>query len=736
MSHSQPLSALLALLMLLPAPVVSEPKPVIGLVLEGGGALGFAHVGVLKVLEEERVPVHRIAGTSMGSIVGAAYASGRTIAEIEKLISETNWDALFNEAAPRRDVLFRQKSGRQGEIYGDAKFGVVDGDIKVPTGVVQGQRIELLFRSLFGKARPGTSFDQLPIPFRAVAADIETGQPVIIGDGDLATAARASMSVPGFFVPIERNGQLLVDGGITNNFPVDVALNMGAEVLIAVKLDVPVKPRNELTGPLAISGQILNFLLSQTSQRGLERLRPGDILVTPDIGAYSSTSFGDAIAIMKEGEAAARAIVPRLRSLSLSKDAYARYAAKRTASAEYQPPIAFVEVRGFQPHRREVLQAAIDSCVGEPLNHEHLSTLIEQEYSRGEYEKITYDLVSREEGQGVVITAQEKTWRKNFVRLGFSLEDDFESSHSYALALNSRLTNLNEWGAYADLQIEVGRAPRFFSEWYQPLGEGGRFFLAPEFALGKRPLGVRQGGEEIARYVREEIYAGLKGGISLYQYGELAVGIRRGEGRLDRDIGDPALPEFDYDIGAVTYSIDVDQLDNADFPTAGYRVALSGLSSHTGLDASDNFDQGQAFLTKPFTSGSLTLLIAGEMGASSSNLPVEQSFSLGGMFNVSGYPQGVLTADRYWAARTMLYHRFLEGESSLVTFGGYVGGSLEFASLRSDAPALGDHPDIVAGYVFVGLDTPLLPVDLAYGLNDDSESSVYLTVGRLAGRRR
>ena len=281
----------LGLLLTTAAPASSEvPKekskstrPRIALVLEGGGALGFAHVGVLKILEEQRIPVDFIVGTSMGSIVGAGYASGRTTAELEEVITKTDWDQLFNESPPREMVHYRLKSGRESELYGDGKIGLKDGGVVIPAAMVQGQYVEYVFQDLYGKVPPELSFDDLPIPYRAVAADLITGQAVIIDRGNLALAARASMSVPGFFSPVEAGGKVLVDGGIANNFPVDIALERGAEHIIAVQFQTGQPTKDDLSNPLSISGQVLNLLLQQTSQRGLDLLREQDILIQPDI---------------------------------------------------------------------------------------------------------------------------------------------------------------------------------------------------------------------------------------------------------------------------------------------------------------------------------------------------------------------------------------------------------------------------------------------------------------------
>jgi NTE family protein len=238
----------------------------IGLVLAGGGALGMAHVGVLKVLEENRVPVAFVAGTSMGSIVGAAYATGQTVPEMERVLKESDWDEIFSDSVERQELPYRTKSGRNREIYGDTKLSVEDGKLLTPFGVVQGQRLLPVLQNLYSNAPPAPAdFNRFPIPLRVVAANIETGEAVVISRGDLPTAVRASMSVPGVFAPVEMDGRVLVDGGVVNNLPMDVVRDMGADRLIVVELNAELKKKEDLQNPLSTAGQIISLLLAQTS---------------------------------------------------------------------------------------------------------------------------------------------------------------------------------------------------------------------------------------------------------------------------------------------------------------------------------------------------------------------------------------------------------------------------------------------------------------------------------------
>lgn len=729
-----------ALLLAAPQALVAEPsphqkQPVIGLVLEGGGALGFAHVGVLKVLEEENIPVHVIAGTSMGSIVGAAYASGRSLEELEKVLAETDWDKLFDESIPRQLVDYRMKAGRDGELFGDSKLGVMDGEVILPTAIVEGQQIEPLLGKIFDRAPANCSFDDLPVRYRAVAADIETGQAVVLDKGNLALAARASMSVPGFFSPVEIDGRLLVDGGITNNFPVDVARSMGPDILIGVYFNLEPRKREKLKNPLAISAQILDFLLERSSAASRATMRPEDIIIHPDLREYSSTSFNSAREIMKAGEDAARAAIPRLRKLAVSQSEFRRWSQKRTAGAAYAPVIDYVRVEAPEP-RKQAIMDAVSVKLGEAYDRDGTAKQIEAIHQTGLYKKVTVDVEEKDGKHGLVINAQEKEWLKRYLRLGMALEDNFDGQSNYALALNGRMRDLNEAGGYLDVQLEIGRSPRLFGEFYQPLSSTSRFFVAPEFTVQRQELRIRQDGDDIAQYDRESAVLGLKGGVTFRRYGELTGGWRWGPGRLERQIGEPNLPESSYDVGEFFTRFVVDQYDSPDFPTQGYRLSAEGTASREGAGASDDFEQSRLSVGLPVTFGENTFLLNGEMGNSSNDLPSERSFSLGGFFDISGFNKNSLVADNYWITRAMFYHRFAKESSALLKFGGFYGMSFEYASLRTSIQDIGDMPDIVAGSAFVGFDTPLLPVYFGFGLNDESEQSFYLAIGRVGSRRR
>ncbi|HUJ52989.1 MAG TPA: patatin-like phospholipase family protein, partial [Steroidobacteraceae bacterium] len=285
-------------------------RPRVGLVLSGGGARGAAHVGVLKVLEQTHVPIDAIAGTSMGAVVGGLYASGLSARDIEKIMTSINWQDAFRDRPPREDLDLRRKEEDENYLV---KFplGVRDGQIVLPKGLVQGQRLTETLRRLTLPVARITHFDDLPTPFRAVATDLENGDRVVMDSGDLTTAMRASLSAPGVFAPVERDGRLLVDGGIADNLPVDIARAMGVDVLIVVDVSAPLLVRQQLSSAPVISNQMLAILIRHNSEAQLASLTPKDILIQPPLGNASSFDFGSVGKVIGAGEIAARGKLDR-----------------------------------------------------------------------------------------------------------------------------------------------------------------------------------------------------------------------------------------------------------------------------------------------------------------------------------------------------------------------------------------------------------------------------------------
>ena len=341
------------------APVAVPAKaPRIGLALSGGGARGIAHVGVLKVLDELRIPISCMTGTSMGAIVGATFAAGTPPAEMEKIVLAADWNSIFRDKPPRDEIAVRRKIDDYKTLWAP-EFGVKDGGLALPKGVIAGVSIESFFRAMTSPALGITDFNKLPIPFRAMATDIETGESVVLGHGSVAQAMRASMSVPGAMAPVEIDGRLLVDGGIADNLPIDEARKLCADVVIAVNISTPPLKRDQITSALTVVGQLINFLGKQTVDEQLKRLGAQDVLIAPDLGDISSVTFERSADAIRIGEQATRAMADSLKRYSLPPEQYAALRATQVAGRQALGTVDEIRVEGLERTNPAVVRAMV-----------------------------------------------------------------------------------------------------------------------------------------------------------------------------------------------------------------------------------------------------------------------------------------------------------------------------------------------------------------------------------------
>lgn len=715
----------------------AKHRPKIGLVLAGGGALGMAHVGVLKVLEANRIPVDIITGTSMGSIVGAGYASGATVHEMEEILSDTDWDALFDETLSRQDVDYRSKYGRGGQFLGDAKIGVTGEGLASFMGVVSGQNVLPLLQRLYYRTPGNIDFDKLPIPYRAIAADIETGQAVIINSGDLARAARASMAVPGFFTPVEMDGKYLVDGGIANNLPVDVALGMGAQKLIVIDLVADLKTKKELTSILGISGQIISLLLAQNSELQRRNMRKGDLLLEPDLKGYSTTDFNKANEIFAKGEAVALANIDQLRKFSVSEKEYQEYQRERTGNPIEAPILSTVTVTTDLPSETKLIESTFSDLIGQPFDAALVETKIKELSTEGHSASLAYRIETNDKGEATIaVDSKKPKWYDQYFQVGFSLQDDFKGDSAYQLALGARFNSLNDAGAFLDVRLDIGWRPMLELDFYQPLYEGSNYFVNPIATLDRYQVPVQVDRNIIAEYERNRFIGGVGLGRRLGKSGELQVGIEKGTGEFSRHIGDPSLPEGSYEIGDYFGKVSVDSRDTPDFPTKGVLFDFKTARNTENLGSSDEFTQLSGSTQLPLTYGVNTLTLSTDYGTNLETVPANRVFVLGGMFDIAGYQPGGLSASDFFVGRVTYYRELASLGGAFAKLNLFGGGEIEMASLRSDIAQIEDNTGLVGGLLFLGADTPLLPVYLAAGTNNDHESSVYLNVGRIFRARR
>lgn len=702
-------------------------RPTIGLVLSGGGARGISHIGVLKVLEEHRIPIDIITGTSMGSIVGGLYASGYSIEEIEKLVEETDWDAVFRDEPPRKNRSFRRKQDDFNFMVKN-EAGIKDGKVVIPKGLLQGQQLKLRLKALTLSAPK--DFDALPIRFRAVAANIESGEAVAIGDGSLSTAMLASMAIPGVFVPVERNGLLLVDGGFARNVPVSLARELGADIVIVVDLSGELQGRDKLSSPLSIMNQILGFDIQRNTAKELEMLGAADVLIQPDLEKYSSTDFWRAMEMIDIGVAAAKRSANKLKNISISESAYTNFLASVRQRSVKPPSIDNIIIDNQSPLSIDVLKSFITVDEGSALDSVALEKDIEQLYGLNIFESVDYDVVQEESETNLLVKAKEKAWGPNYLRFGLNMESDFEGKGAFNIATSHTMTPINRLGGEWRTELQVGHDQKISTELYQPIDNNLKYYVRSSLTYSETHVGQYESGQQVADMKVSSSIAGLSAGRQFGSWGQFEIGAYTGTGNSSTYIGDLSTPEQDFHTGVWGANFGYDQLDSINFPRSGSMVNIAWRSSSKKLGADVEYDtlHANALLANSWDKNTL-MLWGGIAGVVNSDVPADNAFSIGGLLNLSGYRKSEL-AGRYAGMLRLIYLKELGESRSVLKVPVYIGASLEAGNVWNDRNEVGFDSLITAGSIILSVDSPVGPVYLAQGFAEGERSAAYLFIGR------
>jgi len=709
----------------------------IGLVLSGGGARGIAHVGVLRVLQQLHVPIDAIAGTSMGAVVGGLYASGLTPDQIAATLRSLNWQEAFSDRPPREDLTLRRKQEDENFLV---KFpiGIRAGRPVLPMGLIEGQSLTEVLRLLTLPVARINRFDDLPTPFRAVATDLETGQEVVMGSGDLTSAMRASLSAPGVFAPVERGGRLLVDGGISDNVPVDVARAMGVDVVIVVDVGFPLLPRKKLTSVGAISNQMLAILMRRKSQQELAHLGPHDIVIRPQLGDTSSFDFGDVHRLLGIGAAAAWQMRDRLAALAVSPERYQRYEDRREAPRLPPPRIDFVKVQTGSEAYSQSVEELFHDLVGKKLNPHTVARRITTLYGEGGLDTLDYSVVRQNDQYGLLIDARGNSIGPNYVRFGLSLQDDFEGDSYYDLAARYVMSDITRTGGEWVTDAQIGQTSLLSTEVFLPLSHFSGWFIMPHISVEDRNLPFFIGQQERAQYRVDTFDYGFDFGKQFGNWGEIRTGVYREEDRSRLMIGDPddtLLPFPAHQaFGSRSYftRFTYDTLDDINFPHFGQRGTLQWTGERNVVGGVPNLNQVTLDYLAAHTWRDRDTLSLSLSGGSDLERPSDllMEFPLGGFLDLSGMKQYSLWGPHYGIGRLIFYRKVDRGGPGYFDVPVYLGMSVEAGNVwqnMSDAKFGNLHED---ASLFLGLDTLLGPVYLGSGFDDHGNQSYYLFLGR------
>jgi NTE family protein len=731
---------LFAGLMALPGPAVaqsaaSEPaagaeRPRIGLALGGGGARGGAHVGVLSVLEELRIPIDCIAGTSMGALVGATYASGVLMADIERQILEVDWSATIGSAGRRSMVPMQRKLA--GITYSNnIELGITGGSLYGVGGLVSTQNVEGFFRLLVGNARDIDDFDQLAIPFRAVATDLAASEMVVIGSGDLTRAMRASMAVPGVFAPVVVDDMVLADGGMMRNLPVDVVRALCADVVIAVSLQAPPPSPEQLQGVFALAGRSIDAMIIANERQQLATLTDRDVAVIVPTGDLGSSQFSRVTEAVPLGASTARRLAASLSRYSVSEEEY------RAWRAGLQPPpdgaVKVEEIR-FQPLRHasaDFLSTRLRTQPGDVVPLSVLEADMNRVFTSGDFLRVDYHLRPASGGGKIVeIEVVERPGGTDFIRFDIGLAGSSGGDTQFVLRADHRREWLNPLGGQWRNTLQLGEFSLLESALYQPFDVQQRYFVEPGILVSRSLENFYDDGDRVARYDLLEAELRLDVGVNIGDHARVKSGLRWGGTEFDEDIGRIDILDTERKRDAnLHFSALYDTRDAASLPRSGTFAQLDYTSSGSWLGGEQSYDMIEAVASRATRWRGGTLLVAAGGGRTvSGELPRHRDFKVGGIRSFPAFAPGELRGDGYWSASANWGLRLVD---LLPIF-----RQALFFSLGLKAVGMSDRLDdvdegtILGASIALGARTPIGPLLLSLGVADNDSVQLHFALGR------
>lgn len=721
--------------------VAAQPalgRPRIGLVLSGGGARGLAHVGVLKVLEQLRIPVDVIAGTSMGAIVGGLYASGMRADELERELLAVRWGDVFASRVERRQLSQRRKE-EDFEVSPLVELGWRDGELRTPSSAVSSRGLESLLRRYTLPVRAVDSFDRLPIPFRAVATDMETGAAIVFERGDLALALRSSMSVPGVFSPTEVDGRVLGDGGLVNNVPVDVARALGADRVIVVNIGTPLGGRETLGSAVGLTGQMIGILTEQNVQRSLATLGPQDVLINPALPGLSAGDFDQTATFIALGEAGARGRSDRLADLTLSAPAYAAWRAGHGARADQPPRLVAVRIEGSATTNADRLRAMLETQPGQVFDAARAERDTRRLAAGGDYTRADYQLVHGAGGDVLVFDLEDKPWGPHYLHLGLDLNTDFSGRSAFNVKVSHNRHWLTANGTEWRNRVQIGEVPSVFSELYHPLlwtaSRADDWFVAGYAGIERRRprLFDTDSGQALAIFDLTTAQAGLDLGQPWGEFGEFRLGwshlTLRASPELVASNAAGLRSNTAWAEDAVRGRVVVDQLDFATFPQRGYRALAEAWIGQRSGDLTGHFNRFELEATAVRSLGVDTAEVFMQLKRADQRADTNVlRYSLGGFQRLSGYQPGQLVGNDLLLLRLGWYHRLNQAPS--LTRGFFVGATLEAGNAWAQRRDVRFNQLRTGMSLFVGADTGIGPLYLGLTHAPRGTTGLALAIGR------
>ncbi|HEX4773156.1 MAG TPA: patatin-like phospholipase family protein [Bryobacteraceae bacterium] len=700
-------------------------RPKIGVALQGGGAKGLAHIGVLQWLEEHHIAVDEVAGTSMGGLIGGLYATGQSPAELRGMVEQLDWGYLLAGPTPYRDLAFRRKEDLRA-YPNRLELGLRNG-LELPGGLSSGQPVRMLIDRYVLPYSDTQSFDDLPIPFRCVGTDLISGKSIVFQNGSLANALRATMSLPGIFSPVKEEGQILADGGLLNNLPTDVVKGMGADIVIGVHLTTgPVVPQN-VSSFFQVAMGSSDVMINANELRGMER---ADILLTVDLAGYTTMDFSKTHDIIIKGYEAAQSHANVLSRFALKDDEWNEYVKRRQARLKTVVPVPqFFAVEGTSDILAKEIQEELAPFVGQPLNSADLENILTQQIGRGRFNSMSYGLTQRDGKPGLLISVEEKDYAPPWVKPGVAV--DGADPDNVQFSFGSRLT-FSDVGSYRSevrLDFTIGSKYSLTTEYFHPLNPTTNWFVAPYIDVSRSSLNLYIGDTFVSEYKVNQFDGGADLGYSLDRFSELRFGYEAGYEKATRWIGNPLFGSLEGRTGRTQVRYAVDRLNDPVIPRKGIALLVNGgwtdanPGAHTGFPSGELTFEGFRPITRP---ASLYFIAAGgtTFGHDQTGLP---PFALGGPTRLAAYGINQFLTNQYFYFRAGYLRR-------LGTLPGPIGNSFYLDAhyeLAKPYDALSTIRLPNDGVVGIVMQTFLGPVLVGGSVGEGGHSKWFFQLGRV-----
>ena len=704
----------------------------VGVAFGGGSARGLAHVGVVRWLEEHHIPIDVIAGTSMGGLVGGAVASGMSADELAAMLARVDWDEMFGFSPFRYKNIRRKNDAR--DYPSRIEFGV-KGGLKLPVALNNGQQVDFLLTRIGGPYETRlSSFDELPTPFRAVAVDLVTAQQVVLARGSLASALRATMSLPGIFPPVERDGMVLVDGGAMNNVPADVVRGMGADVVIAINVGFMGSTRDVNRSMLALMGQTVDVMMQASTRNAL---KSADIVINPALETFGSLDWRKNAELAEAGYRAAEAMKDQLLPLAIGDAEWTAYLENRQRRRKIDwPSPQFIAVDGATTSDRARIELALAPLIGTPLDVTVLEAKLETFAGLDHYETVGWQLAEANGRPGIRVDARPKAYAPPFLMLGLSLQNTASDTFEFQLA--ARYLTFDLVGSGSELRVDgaVGARASFGAELYRPLGRTSLFITGAGLARHET-LSFVSDDVVVARYSEDRVLAALGIGTNLGRDSDLRLLLSLGDLDAAVETGDPGLPELHGRESRARLEWRYDVQDSAVVPSSGMRAAarIDYIADSPDAPPEVAANRSNDGITQTEIGGSKVwrfrrtdrLFVTGGAGTTSGHpLPTEQ-FQLGAPLRLGAYAPGEVRGDHY----AVVSAGYLRGVGRLADFLGggiFLGGWIEGGSAFDDIDSARFKTDFSVGAI---ADTLVGPVILGGSFGVDGAWRYYIGIGRL-----